>query len=307
MVSDLQTGFFDANALAYTFGAALAYFVFVFLFGLIGAKIGGKEQKGARIGFAVGAFGILAIVAFGEYRIRQELAKDISASAQQMTSQMRAGVGMSTAAGGNSRTPEPSGLSAREAAAVNLLLAEVRSIYAESKEIGDDFQQQLSRIVGEGILQPAKLDTGPKISLAESKLMQLRQLIEKRQTDCEILFRDMPRRLNALPIDARTKESAIRGLQSSLAHALSDMRELTDAGRKGVVQSQLLAEFMRSRLGRFRIEDGTVHFDEDADVARYNIIFNRLQQAAKKEQEVTQRMQQNAQRSIDSFEQLFKQ
>jgi hypothetical protein len=295
---------FDAAGLGALTGMLLGAFVLVFLLGLIGSKIGGKKPLRARIGFFIGAAMAVSIVAVGEHRIGRQRAEDL-ASSEQIINQIRSSLPGSTQpthSSGMAGSLTATDISGSEAADLKVLLTEVQKFQAEANAKGVEFQNRTAAILGDGILQPSKLDTKEKIVAAKSKLAQLGALIDARDADMDAMYDGMLDRFNALPIGQDMKRGAIQGYQANVEKGKSALHEITDTERQFVAASNELVDFLQSRLGNFEVKGSKILFADGADVTTYNEKSGKIQELVAKEQSLIQRQQETARQSMDSME-----
>jgi len=297
LLTDRRIGF-SANAIAQTLGAGFAYLLFAALFGLLGAKIGGKHPIRARVGFAIGSAIILIVSVLGEYRIGQQRTRDVAASARALAGQVR---------DLSQPISNPPSLSAREARGVNVLLAEIKQIYAEATKVQNDFQSRLTRIAGDGIIRPSQIETRAKINAASGKLVEFERLIDDRAAATEQMFADLPKRIERLNIDEQIKESALRGMQKTGGRSQQLTRQMLAADRRFVMEASSMLDFVQSRLGHFRVEHDEIYFEDDADVVQYNLIFTRLQKIVVEEQDIWRQIQDMAHHGAADLERLLRQ
>lgn len=295
-------------------GMVLGAFIFIFLFGLIGAKLGGKSVGGARLGFSIAALLVLAVVAVGEYRIRAVAAhqhdiQDIKQTAEAMVAQLKSAAGTQPA-GGHSNSTDPPGvtindLNDSEVAETKLLITEMQKFTAECTALGRSYQTRISALMGEGLIRPENLDTAEHLAQTKTKLAELRKLLDERDKAVDAQFEALPPRVNALHISAAMKQSAIESYYKTGKRAQELMHEVEAQDRQIVDTATELESFMESRLGHFKRDDNDLVFKDGADVRTYNSLIDRIKQAAAAENELTQKQQAILQESSEKMEQFL--
>ena len=307
---------FDARGLGAITGTLIGGGMLVLLLGLIGALIGGKKPSGRRGGFAVGAALAVALMAIGQYRIHQRQAQDSLASSQQIVSQIRAAMPKAStlpvtddrsavASANSSAPPDAANLSASEAADAKVMLVEVQKFQAEANAKGREFQANLAALMGDGILQPSKLDSKEKIDRVKATLVKVRALIDQREADAVTLYDSLPGRFAALPIGQTMKDGAIAGCQANVDTAKAQMHELTETERQFVAAAGELADLMESRLGHFEVKEAKVYFADAADIAKYNAAAAKIQELVTKEQNLINQQQAQAAQAVDKLGRVF--
>lgn len=304
----------NSTNLGALFGTVFGAFVFIFLFGLIGAKLGGKSRLGGRIGFLIAAFLVVALVCAGEYRIRatanrEDDLRDVQQTARSLVTQMKSMAGTQPAATHPVSMNPPDvtirDLNASELAETKLLMSEVQKFAAESSALGQSYQKRISEIMGEGLIQPDNLDTVGHIAKTKTKLSALQKLLEERDKAVDNQFEALPPRVNALPINAVMKQSAIDGYYRTGKRAQDLVHQIEAQDRQFVEAALELAHFMESRLGHFKRDDNDLVFQDGADVRTYNAFMDRIKQAVASENELTQKQQELMQESTEKMEQFL--
>lgn len=281
-------------------GAVAASFIFVFLFGLIGAKLGGKSALGARLGFFIASVLVLTAVSVGEYRIRatatrQQNQQEIQQTAPVTIAQVKAVAGTQPAASSPVSVGAPVVMrhdsNGSEVAETKLLMSEMQKFAAESVAQIRSYQQRISAMIREGLVLPENLDTGEHLAQTKAKLAELRKLLDERDKVIDAKFEDLPRRLNALPISAAKKQSAIDGYNRSGRRSQELMHQIEAQDRQILGVASELTNFMESRLGEFKREDNDLVFKSGADVKTYNDFIDHIKLAIATENELTQKEQ----------------
>jgi hypothetical protein len=101
--------------------------------------------------------------------------------------------------------------------------------------------------------------------------------------------------------------SFLNAYQSSLDETLRSIQELSSLDGKFMDEAERRLDFLESRLGRFRVEAGSVYFDRSTDVDRYNEIMTALSNLTARERQLGQQAEQRREdglRKIEAFEQL---
>lgn len=292
-------------------GIALGAFIFIFLFGLIGAKLGGRSAGGARLGFFVASMLVLGLITLGEHRLRATAARqrdiqDIQQTAHALVAQVKSAVGTQPA----SSRPNPPDvtihdLNDSEVAETKILMTEVQNFTSECAAIGQSYQKRISAIIGQGLVRPENLDTAEHLAQTNSKLTDLRKLLDERDKAVDAQFDALPPRINALPISAAMKQSAINGYYKTGQRARDLMHEMEAQDRQFLESSTALASFMESRLGHFKRDDDDLVFKDGADVRNYNNFIDRIKQISATENELTQKQQALMQEGSGKIEQFL--
>ncbi len=311
LLTDQHLGFSSSAEFGQTTGAAIAYFLLIYLLGYIGAKIGGKIPKRARIGFAIGAAIIPLLMAVNEFGVRRRQMDDLTSTAHSLASQVRSNL---TTAPAGSTAPSPSGeaapdlskLTGSEAADAKVMLGMLQGFFTDAKKLGDAYTANIAKIASGGLIQPAQLDSSEKIAAAKAKLTQLSALVEAHQKDCDALFTSLPQRVSQLNISEAMKGGFVEGAQKGLGKTRDLLNQLTAQDRQFVIEGQSLADFMKSRLGHFEVKNGKALFENAADVAQFNAINGRIHTIVTKEMALTQEAQAMGRQSADALDQMFK-
>ncbi len=258
----------QGNVLRFGDPVVAGVFVLVLPFGWAFSRIlwhvTGKTS-GARFGFALGAFGIVALPSIGAYAPSNS---------------------------NNLRTTD-----------AKVILDFDRNLFANVNEQNQDYQNSVAQLCGDGLFQANKLDTADKIVSARAKLARLRVLVNDFEKNRLKLLDDAPARIAALPISAESKASALSGYEQNVGKTRDFVEQLGNVDGQFVVKSEQLLDFMRSRLGTFKVTKEVPYFSSDADVSQYNAIIAQLGELITKEQQITQQSQQLAQHSLDAMEQ----
>ncbi|HWE95793.1 MAG TPA: hypothetical protein VG269_17645 [Tepidisphaeraceae bacterium] len=272
-----------ARSVGWLAGALVGSFLISFLVGFIVAKAAlrliGRRPWVGRAGFALGACLFVSILAVGEQRIRGRVSEESSTG--------KIAHGPVDSAEGNT-----------------LVTNEIRAYLALVNRRNDQYVRDMAKIAGDGLVQPAKLDTAAKIAVLRVKLAQLRKLTDDFESGSRDAGEAALRRVEAMPIADAEKQSFAASYRQSHKASQADDDEMFSLSRQFYDEVEKLADFMGARLGVFKIDGNSVVFKSTDDAAAYNQIIARLIANAKQQQELTARAKEKMQQSADDLNRM---
>jgi hypothetical protein len=166
-----------------------------------------------------------------------------------------------------------------------ILLNAMNTYLDEAKRRHEIANQRIAGI-REEFLNAGGTNSADKIAILLEKVQQLRTFIDEDEK-AEIAATDaIQSRITALPISDKAKNAAISKYRESSSHTKQLIHDGMTANLALLSETEGLFDFLKSRVGKFRISGGAILFDDDKDLKQYSEFAAKINQSGQMTNEI---------------------